>query len=35
VGPDGAPREEGDRWAQALVLTGLASDCFAAAEGAA
>jgi len=30
-GPDGALVEEGDRWAQALVLTDLAAGCFAAA----
>ena len=30
-GPDGSPVEEGDRWSQALVLTGLAERCFAAA----
>jgi hypothetical protein len=28
-GPDGAVREEGDRWSQALVLTELAEACFA------
>jgi len=27
-GPDGKPREEGDRWAQALVLTRIAAECF-------
>lgn len=32
-GPDGAPREEGDRWTQALVLTDIAADCFRAAAG--
>jgi hypothetical protein len=26
--PDGAPREEGDRWGQALVLTRIARECF-------
>ncbi len=30
-GPDGTRREEGDRWAQAVVLTDIAADCFAAA----
>ena len=30
-GPDGEPREEGDRWAQALVLTRIAGECFASA----
>lgn len=30
-GPDGAPREEGDRWAQALVLSRIATECFASA----
>jgi len=30
-GPDGQPREEGDRWAQALVLTRIATECFASA----
>ncbi len=30
-GPDGQPREEGDRWAQAHVLTNIAEECFAAA----
>ena len=27
--PDGRLEEEGDRWAQALVLTDIAADCFA------
>ena len=27
AGPDGELREEGDRWAQALVLTRIASEC--------
>ncbi len=31
-GRDGEPREEGDRWAQGLVLTRLAAECFAAAQ---
>ena len=31
AGPDGELREEGDRWAQALVLTRIASECYAAA----
>lgn len=30
-GPDGEPREEGDRWEQALLLCRLARECFAAA----
>jgi hypothetical protein len=35
-GSDGdAPREEGDRWVQALVLCSIAEECFAAAEVAA
>jgi hypothetical protein len=29
VGPDGEPREECDRWEQALVLGRIAADCFA------
>jgi hypothetical protein len=29
TGSDGEPREEGDRWEQALVLTRIASECFA------
>jgi len=29
AGPDGEPEEEGDRWAQALVLTEIAAECFA------
>ncbi len=33
-GPGGVLREEGDRWEQALVLTRIATECFAAAEGA-
>ncbi len=32
-GPDGRDQEEGDRWQQALVLTEIAADCFAAARG--
>lgn len=28
AGPDGAPREEGDRWAQALVLATIARSCW-------
>jgi hypothetical protein len=32
-GPDGEPREEGDRWRQALVLTRIAEECFSAAQG--
>lgn len=31
-GPDGTPREEGDRWAQAQVLARIARECWAAAE---
>ena len=31
TGPDGEPREESDRWAQALVLGRIATECFAAA----
>ena len=34
-GPDGTPREESDRWEQALVLTRIASECFEAAAAAA
>lgn len=34
-GPDGELQEEGDRWAQALVLGRIAADCFGAAERAA
>jgi len=34
-GPDGGLREESDRWAQALVLTRLADECFTAAGGSA
>jgi len=32
--PDGKPRELGDRWEQGLVLTRIASECFAEAEAA-
>jgi hypothetical protein len=31
-GPDGKPREESDRWTQALVLTRIAAECFDAAR---
>jgi len=31
LGPDGTMQEEGDRWHQSLVLTRIASECFAAA----
>jgi hypothetical protein len=31
-GPDGALREESDRYAQALVYAGIARECFAAAQ---
>jgi hypothetical protein len=31
-GPDGTVREEGDRWAQALVLTRIAAECYAVAR---
>jgi len=30
-GPDGTMQEEGDRWQQSLVLSRIASECFAAA----
>ncbi len=33
VGPDGAPREEGDRWEQALVLAQISRECWNASSG--
>lgn len=32
VGPDGEPREEVDRWKQAILLADIAEDCFTAAQ---